>query len=95
MPAGYVRDYLVFLDGWAKDRDPNTHEALRVDPLPFHGMSGYPYGEDESFPWDEARRAWDEAWNTREGHDWIVPLSPKAEARWLEEERAKLGTAKR
>ena len=31
---GWVRDYLVFLDGWAKDRDPNTVEALEVEPLP-------------------------------------------------------------
>ena len=72
---GWRRDYLLFLDGWAKDRDPNTLEALEVTPLPFHGMSGYPYGEDESFPDDEVHRAWDAEWNTRPAHDWIEPLS--------------------
>lgn len=86
VPDGYVRDYLVFLDGWAKDRDPNTHEALYVEPLPFHGMSGYPYGEDESFPDTPEHRAWRREWNTRPAHGWIVPLSPAREKEWLEAE---------
>lgn len=82
VPEGYVRDYLVFLDGWAKDRDPNTHEALDVEPLPFHGMSGYPYPDDESFPDTPEHRAWREEWNTRAAHGWIVPLSPIRAAEW-------------
>ena len=85
VPEGMVRDYLVFLDGWAKDRDPNTHEALEVEPLPFHGMSGYPYGPDESFPADAEHEAWRRTWNTRPAHRWIVPLSPAGEREWLEE----------
>jgi hypothetical protein len=79
LPAGWRRDYLVFLDGWAKDRDPNTLAALAVEPLPFHGMSAYPYGPDESFPRDEAHEAWRAEWNTREARRWIVPLSPRRE----------------
>ncbi len=74
---GWRRDYLLYLDGWAKDRDPNTIDALEVTPLPFHAMSGYPYGADEAFPDDELHRAWDREWNTRPGHDWIVPLSER------------------
>jgi hypothetical protein len=74
VPAGYRRDYLVFLDGWAKDRDPNTHAALHVEPLPFHAMSGYPYGEDESFPQTEAHRAWRREWNTRLAEPWLPRL---------------------
>jgi len=85
VPEGMVRDYLVFLDGWAKDRDPNTHEALEVEPLPFHGMSGYPYRPDESFPSDPEHEAWRREWNTRPAHRWIVPLSPAGEREWLEE----------
>jgi hypothetical protein len=68
---GFRRDYLVFLDGWAKDRDPNTVEALNVEPLPFHGMSGYPYGADERFPDDGAHRAWRREWNTRDAESWL------------------------
>ncbi|HVS19149.1 MAG TPA: hypothetical protein VMT18_11160, partial [Planctomycetota bacterium] len=32
VPEGYRRDFLVYLDGWAKDRDPNTHAAEFVEP---------------------------------------------------------------
>lgn len=84
VPEGYVRDYLVFLDGWAKDRDPNTHEALEVEPLPFHAMSGYPYGPDESFPDTDEHRRWRQEWNTREGHQWIIPLAPVREKEWVD-----------
>ncbi|MBK7874862.1 MAG: VCBS repeat-containing protein [Planctomycetes bacterium] len=81
--SGMRRDYLVFLDGWAKDRDPNTVQALEVEPLPFHGMSGYPYGANERFPDDEVHRAWRAEWNTRPAHEWIAPVSPVREEAWL------------
>ena len=83
LPQGWRRDYLVFLDGWAKDRDPNTVEALEVEPLPFHGMSAYPYGADEAFPADALHQAWREEWNTRPERAWIPPLSPRREAQWV------------
>jgi hypothetical protein len=75
VPAGFRRDYLVFLDGWAKDRDPNTVEALHVEPLPFHGMSGYPYGANESFPDGDLHRAWRREWNTRLAEPWLPRLA--------------------
>jgi hypothetical protein len=77
--AGKRRDFLLYLDGWAKDRDPNTIEALEVDPLPFHGMSGYPYRADERFPDTAAHREWQRAWRTRPAHTWIAPVSPRRE----------------
>ncbi len=80
---GMRRDYLLYLDGWAKDRDPNTLEALEVEPLPHHGMSGYPYGSDTPFPDDAVHRAWREEWNTREARQLIRPLAPREESRWL------------
>ena len=83
VPEGYVRDYLVFLDGWAKDRDHNTHEALEVEPLPFHAMSGYPYPETERFPDTPEHRAWREEWNTRPAHRWVVPMAPALETEWV------------
>jgi tetratricopeptide (TPR) repeat protein len=52
---GMQRRYLLFFDGWAKERDPNTAFGDTVEPLPFHQMSGYPYGDSESFP-EKARR---------------------------------------
>jgi len=78
LAPGMRRDYLLYLDGWAKDRDPNTVEALSVEPLPFHGMSAYPYPPSESFPDTPEHRAWRKEWNTRPAKQWIEPLAPGA-----------------
>ena len=72
--AGLVRDWILHLDGWCKDADPNTVAAQAVEPLPFHGMSAYPYPDGESFPDDAAHRRWQARWNTRPAVRWIPPL---------------------
>jgi hypothetical protein len=72
---GWRRDWMVFLDGWAKDRDLNTYEAEYVEPLPFHGMSGYPYGPDERYPDDAIHRDYQQRWNTRPARRWIEDLA--------------------
>ncbi len=64
---GMARTYLLFTDGWAKDGDPNTEYANLVEPLPFHGMSGYPYGKDEGYPDTAETREYRREWNTRAG----------------------------
>lgn len=80
LAAGMRRDYLLYLDGWAKDRDPNAVECEFVEPMPFHGMSGFPYGPvvgtEETFPDTPELRAWAAEWNTREAKAWIEPLAP-------------------
>jgi hypothetical protein len=81
--TGMRRDFLLYLDGWAKDRDPNTIEALNVEPLPFHAMSGYPYRADEHFPDTTAHRDWRRDWLTRPAADWIAPVSPRREVEWI------------
>ncbi|MEO7648827.1 MAG: hypothetical protein ABIZ80_00025, partial [Bryobacteraceae bacterium] len=48
--SGWKRDFLLLVDGWAKDADANTAYSQTVEPLPFHGMSQYPYPETEKFP---------------------------------------------
>lgn len=65
LPGGWTRDYLLFFDGWAKDGDANTAYSSAVEPLPFHGMSGYPYGPDESYPDDELHRKYLDEYNQR------------------------------
>ena len=65
--TGFTRTLLLDLDGWAKDGDPNTVHAQTVEPLPFHGMSGYPYRADEAFPDDPLHADWRAEWNTRPG----------------------------
>jgi len=36
-----------------------------VEPLPFHGMSRYPYGSDEAFPTDQVHQRFVDTYNTR------------------------------
>lgn len=64
-PAGFERDYILKVDGWAKDRDANTAYSQTVEPLPFHGMSAYPYPAAEHFPSDRLHQSWREKYNTR------------------------------
>ena len=73
-PAGWTRDYLLKVDGWAKDRDPNTAFSSTVEPLPFHGMSVYPYPKTEHFPADPAHEQYRRKYNTRPALRLIRPL---------------------
>jgi hypothetical protein len=74
LPAGWRRDFLVRVDGWAKDGDANTAHSGSVEPLPFHGMSQYPYGAEERFPDGPAHRAWRELTLTRPALRLVRPL---------------------
>ena len=75
LKPGWTRDYLLKVDGWAKDRDPNTAFAATVEPLPFHAMSVYPYPAGEHFPDDEEHRKYRREYNTRPALRLIRPLS--------------------
>ena len=72
---GWTRDYLLKVDGWAKDRDPNTAFSSTVEPLPFHGMSVYPYPAHEHFPRDASHEKWRQEYNTRPALRLLRPLS--------------------
>ena len=65
LPPGWTRDFLIYTDAWLKDADLNTAAGGRVEPLPFHRMSRYPYGADEAFPTDAMHRRFVETYNTR------------------------------
>jgi tetratricopeptide (TPR) repeat protein len=75
LPAGWTRDFLLKVDGWAKDRDPNTAFGGTVEPLPFHAMSRYPYPAAEHFPDDEAHERYRREYNTRPALRLIRELS--------------------
>jgi hypothetical protein len=66
LPEGWSRTYVLHADGFGKDLDPNTAYAGTVGPLPFHAMSGYPYGPEETYPQTEAHRRYLSEWNVRE-----------------------------
>ncbi len=63
---GWKRDFLIYSVGWVKDGDLNTALGQTVTPLPFHGMSQYPYGENEHYPVDKKHNSYQEKYNTRE-----------------------------
>ncbi len=62
---GFQRTLFLESHGWDKDADRNTWEAQQLEPLPFHAMSGYPYGEGESYPDTEEHRRYQSEWLTR------------------------------
>jgi hypothetical protein len=74
VPAGWTRDWLLKVDGWAKDRDANTAFSQSVEPLPFHGMSSYPYPATEHYPRDRDHQRYREQYNTRPALRLIRPL---------------------
>jgi Flp pilus assembly protein TadD len=75
--AAWTRDFLLKVDGWAKDRDPNTAFSSTVQPLPFHGMSRYPYPASEHFPRDAEHDSYQRTYNTRPAAVLVQPLASK------------------
>ncbi len=78
LPDGWTRSFLAFADGFGKDMDLNSARPNRIEPLPFHDMTSYPYPEDESFPDSELHRRY----NTRYvGPDGANPFAPRRKTR--------------
>ena len=73
---GWTRDFFLLVDGWAKDADANTAYARSVEPLPFHGMSSYPYPRPQHFPDDPSHQEYQRFFNTREPIVNISSLRP-------------------
>ncbi|MBC8456652.1 MAG: hypothetical protein H8D67_01490, partial [Deltaproteobacteria bacterium] len=62
---GWKRDFILYSSGWIKDGDHNTAFSNTVAPMPFHGMSGYPYPSAERYPFDLANIQYMQQYNTR------------------------------
>ena len=69
LPAGWVRDYFFYADGFEKDMDFYAAHAFTVEPLPKHGMKPYPYADGEAYPEDAEHRKYQLEYNTRERSD--------------------------
>jgi tetratricopeptide (TPR) repeat protein len=74
LPDAWRRDFLLLIDGWAKDSDANTAYSQSVEPLPFHRMSHYPYPPSEHYPEDEPHRVYRRTYNTRPAIRFVQPL---------------------
>jgi hypothetical protein len=75
LPKDWSRDFLLLVDGWAKDADANTAFSESVLPLPFHAMSAYPYKKDERFPNDPEHAQYVRDYLTRPALRLIRPLA--------------------
>jgi tetratricopeptide (TPR) repeat protein len=65
LPEGWERTFLVLADGFGKDMDWSSAYPETVEPLPFHGMTSFPYAPGEAFPDDPAHRRYRAEYDTR------------------------------
>jgi tetratricopeptide (TPR) repeat protein len=66
VPAGHRRSFVLKTNSYCKDMDLYTAHPDTVAPLPFHGMSGYPYGAEESYPQTQQLQEYQRRFNTRQ-----------------------------
>lgn len=65
LPMGWKRTFLFYADGFGKDMDLHSAASDTVAPLPFHGMSKYPYVAPEKYPDTSLHRRYQQEYNTR------------------------------
>ena len=67
LEGGMERDFFLFVADWFKDPPGNWGYGFdfTVDPLPFRAMSGFPYPDTESYPFDDAHLQYLREYNTR------------------------------
>lgn len=68
LPAGWTRTFLFYADGFSKEMNLHSASPDAVGPMPFHGMTSYPYSAPEAYPSTPAHREYLDRYNTR-----IVP----------------------
>jgi hypothetical protein len=65
LPDGWTRTFLLLADGFSKEMDINSASPDRVEPLPFHAMTAYPYRTPEHYPDTAAYEQYRAQYNTR------------------------------
>ena len=64
-PAGWTTTFFLFVDGFSKEMNLHSGSPDRVEPLPFHAMSAYPYTLPEHYPDTPEHRQYRDTYNTR------------------------------
>jgi hypothetical protein len=73
LPAGWVRDYFFYADGFEKDLDFYAAHAFTVEPLPRHSLLPYPYPEGRDYPADAEHLGYQLEYNTRSRSERMPP----------------------
>jgi hypothetical protein len=74
IPAGWRRTFLLYADGFSKEMNLHSSSPDRLAPLPFHGMTRYPYLPPERYPATPAHQRYRAEYNTRIVGGPIPPL---------------------
>jgi tetratricopeptide (TPR) repeat protein len=63
-PAGSIREFFLYADGWDKDSDFHVRAGTTVEPLPWHGMNDQLYGSQArpAFPSDWLHEKYNTRW---------------------------------
>ena len=69
LPAGWVRDYFFYADGFEKDLDFYAADGFTVEPLPKHSLTSYPYAPGQEYPVDPEHLNYQLDYNTRQRSD--------------------------
>jgi tetratricopeptide (TPR) repeat protein len=73
LPAGWVRDYFFYANGFEKDLDFYAAYAFSVEPLPRHALLPYPYPPGKEYPDDAQHLGYQLEYNTRQRSDRLPP----------------------
>jgi len=73
LPAGWIRDYFFYADGFEKDLDFYAAHAFTVEPLPRHSLLPYPYPEGSDYPSDIEHLGYQLEYNTRARSERMPP----------------------
>jgi Flp pilus assembly protein TadD len=65
LPDGWTRTFLLVTDGFSKEMDINSGSPDRVEPLPFHTMTTYPYRAPEQYPDSRLFQQYQAKYNSR------------------------------
>jgi hypothetical protein len=65
LPSGWVRTFLLHAVGFSKEMNLHSSSPDQVGPLPFHGMTTYPYSFPEAYPDTAAHEDYRQRYNTR------------------------------
>ncbi|MGH9761132.1 MAG: FG-GAP-like repeat-containing protein, partial [Blastocatellia bacterium] len=79
LAPGWKRTFLLYVDGFSKEMDINSASPDQVAPLPFHGMSKYPYSAPESYPMTRESRKYIDTYNTRIVTETLPPIETAAD----------------